>query len=111
MAWRKNVLSIQLTLQQQTFATATAIPTTFNQQGGLGLKAMIWFRLRNDGTSLWMDYSIDGSKYINLATELVGAFLTPTFIGWGGYRSVGSPATVKLYLDLLAYYTLPNANP
>jgi hypothetical protein len=44
----------------------------------------MYARLRNDGTTLFIDISLDGSNWINFYSEAVGAFITPNAYGFGG---------------------------
>ena len=64
--------------------------------------------LRNDGTDLYFDYSLDGANFINLWSEAVGSFITPTQYGFGGISdtSGGQPSVI---CDLLAWVETNNA--
>jgi hypothetical protein len=58
-----------------------------------------WLQLRNDGTTLYYDVSWDGANFTNLYSESVGAFITPTAIGFGGVSVIASTTTfIKLIL-------------
>lgn len=50
----------------------------------------MYARLRNDGTTLFIDISADGSNWTNFYSEAVGAFLTPNAYGFGGVSVTGS---------------------
>ena len=67
-----------------------------------------WLQLRNDGTTLSFDISFDGSNFINLATSAIGAFLTPTQIGFRILANDSSAATTNMYV--FNWITFPNAN-
>lgn len=57
----------------------------------------MFMRWRNDGTTLFADVSPDGANWINLYSEAVAAFITPTSYGWGGFNaSSGQPLYVSL---------------
>ena len=49
-------------------------------------------RWRTNGTTLFADYSIDGANWINMYSESIGAFITPTAYGFGGICENGSGA-------------------
>jgi hypothetical protein len=67
-----------------------------------------WMQLRNDGTTLFFDYSFDGQNFVNWYSELLSAFITPTQIGFGGTsQTAGSAANVKC--DLFNWATFGNA--
>jgi hypothetical protein len=57
-----------------------------------------YVRLRNSGTNIYFDYSLDGSNWINVYSEAVGAFITPTAIGFGGlcFYSGAVPQQISL---------------
>ena len=52
-------------------------------------------RFRNDGTTIYIDFSPDGSNWTNWYTEAVGAWLTPTGVCFGGVSITG---TSSLYV-------------
>ena len=68
----------------------------------------IWIQLRNDGTDLYFDYSLDGANFTNLWSEAVGSFITPTQYGFGGL-SVTAGALPSVIGDLLAWVETNNA--
>ena len=47
------------------------------------------FQIRNDGSKLWFDFSLDGINFFNVFSENVGTFITPTKIGFGGLCNGG----------------------
>ena len=50
-----------------------------------------WFvRWRDDGSSIFADYSLDGSNWTQIFTESVGTFITPTAYGVGGLNETGT---------------------
>lgn len=54
-----------------------------------------WFRIRNDGTSFYLEYSYDGN--FNWTQVFSGALgFTPTKIGWGASYSAGGTAKLRL---------------
>src|SRR5208337_1767077 len=68
-----------------------------------------WIQLRNDGTSLYFDFSMDGSNFVNYYSELISTYISPTKIGFGGLSETsGNAATVTA--DLLAWSVVGNAN-
>jgi len=73
-----------------TSDSATEISSVGNLNGQSGAVIMPWpftggiyVRLRNNGTTLYFDYSIDGSNWTNYYSESVGTFITPTAAGFG----------------------------
>jgi len=46
-----------------------------------------WIKIRNNGTTLYYDVSMDGANWRNLASENVGTFLTPDKVGFGGINA------------------------
>lgn len=44
----------------------------------------IWYRIGNNGTNLTFDFALEPGLWINLFTEAVGTFITPTGYGFGG---------------------------
>lgn len=69
----------------------------------------IWYQVRNSGTTLFYDVSFDGANFINLFSESVGTFITPTEVGFGGLSVVNS-ATEQVVLDVLSWNVVGNAN-
>jgi hypothetical protein len=67
-----------------------------------------WLQLRNDGTTIYFDYSIDGANFINFFSEAVGTFITPTKIGVGGL-SLTSGANPNVVANLLSWTVAANA--
>lgn len=54
-----------------------------------------WFRIRNDGTNYYCEYSFDGN--FNWTSVFTGALsFTPTQIGWGASYSAGGTAVLRL---------------
>jgi hypothetical protein len=86
-------------LGSQSTSVAYAIP----------LQAPFWIQLRNSGSTIYFDYGFDGSNFINLYSESVGTFITPTMIGWGGL-SATNDVTNFLMNDLMNWTTVGNAN-
>lgn len=72
------------------------------------MNAAIWVQLRNDGTTIYFDYSFDGVNFVNVYSEAIGSFLTPTKIGFGGLSAVSGGANL-LQVDLLAWTIVGNA--
>jgi hypothetical protein len=72
------------------------------------LPSSTWFQLRNNGTTMYFDYSIDGANFINLFSEAVGTFLTPTEFGFGGI-SVTSGAEPNVIVNMLSWTVAANA--
>jgi hypothetical protein len=69
----------------------------------------LWAQLRNDGTTLYLDYSVDGSNFINFYSEPMTTFITPTAIGFGGL-SVTGQSYEFLAVSLLAWTLTANAS-
>ena len=65
-----------------------------------------WYQLRNNGSTIFFDYSWDGVNFTNAFSEAIGTFITPTQIGWGGIN-VNSGGTVAH--NLLIWRTFANA--
>ncbi len=57
---------------------------------------------------MYFDYSLDGANFINLWSEAVGSFITPTQYGFGGI-SVTSGGQPSVICDLLAWVETNNA--
>jgi len=68
-----------------------------------------WFQLRNDGSTLFFDYSADGSNFFNLFSEAIGTFITPTQFGYGG-ANVTASGILHLWVMNLATYGNANLN-
>jgi hypothetical protein len=68
----------------------------------------MWLQLRNNGSTLYFDYSFDGTNFVNVYSESVGSFITPTAVGFGGVSAVGS--TTSLLSDLISWSSANNAN-
>jgi hypothetical protein len=85
-----NVTTDNSTVFTQPFANANLL-TTSPMTGGM------YLRWRNDATTLFADYSLDGSNWINVYSEAVGAFVTPTAYGFGG---LNDGMTQNQYLSL-----------
>jgi len=82
---------------------------TIVNAGLLNMPAMSnWWQLRNNGTTMYFDYSVDGANYINAFSEAVGTFLTPTNIGFGGL-SITSAAQPNIVVNLLSWTVAANA--
>jgi hypothetical protein len=63
----------------------------------------IWLQLRNSGTTLNFDYGLDGVNFVNLFSESVGVYMTPTQVGWGGLNATTSNVLHNWLLNW-AYY-------
>lgn len=57
-----------------------------------------WLRVKDDGTNLVFSYSADGQNFIQLFSEAVGTYMTPTKVGFGGLSNVGA---INLDVNLL----------
>ncbi len=86
------------TLGVQSSAVSYAIP----------LQGTFWLQLRNSGSTISFDYGFDGQNFINLFSEAVGTFITPTQIGFGGV-SVTSLTNPFIINNLLNWATAGNA--
>ena len=102
-------------LQEGTAMSGGSYPTvaTFGADNGYvasinAYSSPVWVQLRNDGTTLWFDFSIDGVNYFNWQSQTVGSFITPTYIGFGGI-SVTSGALGGVYCNLLGWNVIDNA--
>lgn len=69
----------------------------------------LWVQLRNDGTTLYFDFSWDGANFINVYTESVGTFITPTMIGIGGV-SITSGGRAGIINSCTSWQMFSNAN-
>lgn len=65
------------------------------------------FRLRNDGSTLYFEYSMDGWNFVTLFSESVGTFITPDKIGWGALCQQGG--TNNVYASVISWQTVGNA--
>ena len=66
----------------------------------------LWYQLRNDGTSLYVDFSVDGYNYINLGSVAISSTLTPTVVGVGG---ISVQAGQNVFVNLMAWNVIGNA--
>lgn len=85
--------------------TDSSNPFISENYGSSSLSGM-WFQLRNNGTTLFFDVSRDGINFLNLYSEAVGTFITPTKIGYGG----GTQASHPLSMWWLNWIVYNNAN-
>ena len=67
-----------------------------------------WYQLRNDGTNIFFDYGYDGVNFVNFTSQVLGAFITPTSVAFGGL-SVTSGTLPFVFVDLLAWNVANNA--
>jgi len=67
-----------------------------------------WMRLRNDGTTLYYDISLDGSNWHNLYSQLVSAYVTPNSIAFGGLCLTGGGFPF-LDVDIISWTTTNSA--
>lgn len=70
--------------------------------------APVWLQFRNDGTSIYFDWSVDGVNFTNLYSETMATFITPTAIGIGAL-SVANDASQWVEVNLLAWAFVANA--
>jgi len=66
---------------------------------------LFWAQIRDDGTTLYFDTSLDGDNWINLSSFTRASFITPTSIGCGGGSNNNG-----IYVSLLAWTVDSNAN-
>jgi hypothetical protein len=64
--------------------------------------ADMWFQIRNNGTTLFFDVSRDGVNFLNLYSEAVGTFITPTKIGYGGATQNSHPMSTW-WMNFIVY--------
>jgi hypothetical protein len=70
----------------------------------------LYMRIRNDGTNLYFDTSINGSSWQNFYSQAVGAWLsTITTYGWGGFDQNG--ASTYINVQLLGWLETNSATP
>ncbi len=56
-----------------------------------------WVQIRNDGTTLYYDMSVDGQNFTNMFSEAIGTYISsPTNIWWGGAGVSGLGGVVSL---------------
>lgn len=86
-------------------------PYSYGGQYGANTAGMcpVWFQVRNSGTTLFWDFSIDGDNFINVGSEAVGSFLTPTQVGFGALNVASTGSTV-FNVELLSWRIALNAN-
>lgn len=87
--------------------TDSSTPASTTVTGAMAQFAPSWLQLRNSGSSVFFDFSLDGQNFINLYNEAIGTFITPTSIGFGGAETV---TTANLYVSLLSWTLFGNAN-
>ena len=56
---------------------------------------------------MYWDYSFDGVNFLNLFTQTIGTYITPTQWGFGGLCS--SSAAGNVWMTLLSWNTFANA--
>jgi hypothetical protein len=75
--------------------------TTFSAEGAnfypskLGCRPN-WLRIRDDATTLFFEYSVNGIHWCPVFSEARTTFLTASVYGWGGNNSSGSSGLVRL---------------
>jgi hypothetical protein len=91
-------------VQRQDNVIPTAETNAYISPGNIatGSAGFQWFRIRNNGTTLFFDLSIDGTDWRNLWSEAVGSWLTPDEIGWGGISVTGN-ASAFVDVSLLSW--------
>ncbi len=68
-----------------------------------------YFQIRNDGTKLYFDWGDAlGKNFVNVYSENIGTFITPTKVGFGGVSII--PSGAGIYLNLLNWTVSNNAN-
>jgi hypothetical protein len=67
-----------------------------------------WSQLRNSGSNIYFDYSWDGTNFVNVFSEAIGTFITPTKIGFGGVSVTGTGSNYVIN-DLFNWQTYSNA--
>jgi len=72
---------------------------------GTARNELFWAQIRDDGTTLYFDMSLDGDNWVNLTSFTRASFITPTDIGWGGASNNNG-----IYVSLLAWTVDSNAN-
>ena len=92
-------------------ATEVTTDTTLGNNGSsqipLPTTGGAFVRWRDNGTTLYADYSLDGYNWINFYSESVGAWLTPSYYGVGGlFDQTGSQ---NLVLSLQGWYPTNSA--
>ncbi|EFG75298.1 hypothetical protein HMPREF0591_4798 [Mycobacterium parascrofulaceum ATCC BAA-614] len=55
-----------------------------------------WYRIRDDGTNLNFEYSLNGLEWRSVLSESRTAALTPAYIGWGGINTGGSARVARM---------------
>lgn len=71
-------------------------------------KAPVWLQFRNDGTSIYFDWSVDGLNFTNLYSETMATFITPTSIGIGAL-SVANDTSQWVEVNVLGWNFVANA--
>ena len=89
-------------------ATMATLNTQSTTQIISPVPSPFWVQLRNNGSTLYLDYGLDGANFINLYSEAVGAWLTPTKICFGGI-SITSTSTNYIINNLMVWKTVGNA--
>jgi hypothetical protein len=92
--------SSRLRVQKITNVTTDNTTVTSNDYWGAATirNELFWAQLRDDGTTLYFDFSLDGDNWINITSFSRASYITPTNIGWGGAGSNSG-----IYVDLLAW--------
>ena len=96
------------------WAAYNNVGTVTNLTGTLGgalwtMYSPLWVQIRNDGTTLNFDLSLDGQNYFNVTSQSVGTYLTPTQIMVGGFNA-SSASQPSFALNVLNWATFADAN-
>jgi hypothetical protein len=79
--------------------TDSSTVTSNNYYGSAQVRnEVFWAQIRDDGTTLYFDTSLDGDNWINLTSFSRASFITPTHIGWGGVSNNNG-----IFVSLLAW--------
>ena len=60
-------------------------------------------RWRDNGTTLFADYSLDCANWSNISSESVGSFITPTAYGFGGSQNASGGSQFPSVIDLMGW--------
>ena len=108
--WQSNNGSSLFRIDKwNTFQTS---PSSTNLAGSIATSIPIvpyWVQVRNDGTNIYFDLSLDGQNFYSVFTETIATYITATGVVFGGWNG-NSATNTFMSLYLLNWYQGSNAN-
>jgi hypothetical protein len=98
-----------LRIDKMNTVTSSPVSAFTASQVAAGFQANYYVRLRQDSTTLYFDYGMDGWNFYNLYSEATGTFISPTKVGFGGMTPAAFDSTKWFENILFSYVTLAHA--